>query len=330
LCPDAFGYIFIRVAWTEDKLFAEFDRPDVPGVSVLVAREGEIRLARGYGAANLATKSPVSPETNFRLASLTKQFTAMSIMILAERGELALNDALPAFLPAFPRYGDSITLRHLLTHTSGLLDYEDLIPPGTVAPLKDQDVLEILRQQDRTCFPAGTSFRYSNSGYALLALVVEASSGKRFSAFLRGNIFEPLAMRNTVAHEEGVSEVPCRAIGYTRRGELFEETDQSVTSAVLGDGGVYSSVADLFHWDQALYGEKLVSRPMMEQAFTDHGGGYGFGWFIDSEKVWHYGETCGFTTRIERFPKKRQTVILLANRRDADLATIARKLALPM
>jgi CubicO group peptidase (beta-lactamase class C family) len=311
---------------TEDNLFAEYDRPDVPGLSVLVLRDGEIRLSRGFGAANLSAKTPVSPETNFRLASLTKQFTAMSIMILAERGNLALDDPLPAFLPGVGHYGASITLSHLLTHRSGMLDYEDLIPAETTTALKDRDVLEILRRQDRTWFPAGTSFRYSNGGYALLALVVEAASRKSFAAFLRENIFEPLGMRNSVAYERGISEVPRRAIGYARRGDVFDETDQSITSAVLGDGGIYSSIADLFRWDQALYGEKLVSRGMRERAFTDHGG-YGFGWFVDREKVWHYGETCGFTTRIERFPNKRQTVILLANRRDADLATISRKLA---
>lgn len=314
---------------TEEELFVEFDRPDVSGVSVLVVQDGEIRLARGYGSANLATKSPVSPATNFRLASLTKQFTAMSIMILAERGKLALDDPLAAFLPGLPPYGDSITLRHLLTHASGLPDYEELIPAGTTTPLRDRDVLEILRRQDWTYFLAGTRFRYSNSGYALLALVVEAASGERFSAFLRENIFEPLSMATTLAYEAGGSEVPNRAIGYTRHGEVFEETDQSVTSAVLGDGGIYSSITDLYQWDQALYGEKLVSRPMLEQAFRDHGNGYGFGWFIDGERIWHYGETCGFTTRIERFPQRRRTVILLANRRDADLATIARKLGPP-
>jgi CubicO group peptidase (beta-lactamase class C family) len=310
----------------EEELFAEFDRPDVPGVSVLVAQAGEIRLARGYGAANLATQCPVSPQTNFRLASLTKQFTAMSILILAEWGKLALDDALSAFLPGFPPHGHSITLFHLLTHASGLLDYEDLIPGGTTAQLKDRDVLELLRREDRTYFRAGTAFRYSNGGYALLALVVEAASGQRFSDFLRQNIFEPLGMRDTVAWEAGVSEVPRRAIGYTQRGDVFEETDQSLTSAVLGDGGIYSSITDLFLWDQALYGEKLASRPMLEKAFADYGGGYGFGWFIDREKVWHYGDTCGFTTRIERFTQERRTVILLANRRNADLAAIARKL----
>jgi CubicO group peptidase (beta-lactamase class C family) len=308
------------------ELFAEFDRPNVPGLAVLLAREGEIVLAEGFGAANIAAKAPVTPDTNFRLASLTKQFTAMSIMLLAERGKLAFEDALPNFFPGFPSYGGSITLRHLLTHTSGLIDYEDVMPPETTTQLKDRDVLEILRQQDRTLFPPGTKFRYSNSGYALLALAVEITSGKSFATFLRENIFEPLGMRNAVAYEAGISEVPLRAIGYAWNGGGFEEADQSPTSAVLGDGGIYSSINDLFKWDQALYGEALVSRSMLEQTFTNHGNGYGFGWFIDGEKVWHYGETCGFTTRIERFPKKRQTVILLANRRDADIAPLAQEL----
>jgi CubicO group peptidase (beta-lactamase class C family) len=310
----------------EAGLFAEFDRADVPGLAVLVAEEGQIRLARGYGAANLETPCPVTPDTNFRLASLTKQFTAMSILLLAARRNLALQDPLIAFVPGFASYAASITLFHLLTHSSGLEDYEDLISPETTAPLKDRDVLELLRKQNRTYFPPGTAFRYSNSGYALLALVVEAVSGKRFPEFLRENIFEPLAMRNTVAWEPGVSEVSRRAIGYSQRGGAFEQTDQSLTSAVLGDGGIYSSINDLFRWDQGLYGEKLAGGPMLEQAFTDQGGGYGFGWFIDREKVWHYGETCGFTTRIERFRNQRRTVILLANRRNADLASIARKL----
>jgi CubicO group peptidase (beta-lactamase class C family) len=306
--------------------FAEFDRPDVPGLAVLLAREGEIVLAKDFGAANLSTKTPVTQDTNFRLASLTKQFTAMSIMILTERGIIALDDPLHGFFPGFPRYGDSITLRQLLTHTSGLTDYEDLIPPDTTVQLKDRDVLEILGTQDQTLFPPGTKFRYSNGGYALLALAVEASSGQGFAAFLRENIFEPLAMFDSVAYEAGVSEVRRRALGYTRDGDAFKESDQSLTSAVLGDGGIYSSITDLCKWDQALYGERLVSRQMLEQAFTDHGNGYGFGWFIEGEKVWHYGETSGFTTRIERFPKKRQTVILLANRRDADLAVLAKAL----
>lgn len=312
-----------------DGLFVEFDEANVPGACVLVAQKGAVTplWMNGFGLENLTTKSRCTPATNFRLASLSKQFTAMCIMMLAEREGMNLEDRLQKFFPGLPAWGDSITVRHLLAHTSGLFDYEDLIPPGTTEPLKDRDVLEILRRENRTYFPPGTSFRYSNTGYAFLALIVEVVSRKKFPAFLLDNIFEPLGMHNTVAYEAGVSEVAHRALGYTQRGENFEETDQSITSAVLGDGGIYSSVADLFRWDQALHGERLVSASMLKQAFTDWGHGYGFGWFIEQEKVWHYGETCGFTTRIERHLTRGLTFIILCNRRDADLAPIAQSLA---
>ena len=308
------------------ELFAEFDRPDVPGACVLMARNGEVLVSKSCGLANLKDKIPCLPHTNFRLASLTKQFTAMCIMMLVERGQLKLDQRLPNFFPLFPKYGATITVRHLLTHTSGLADYEDLIREGTTEQLTDVDVLEILQRQNGTCFPPGEKFRYSNGGYALLALIVENVSGKRFAVWLRENIFQPIGMHNTLAYERGVSEIPHRALGYTQRGTTFEETDQSPTSAVLGDGGIYSSIADLVQWDRALYGEKLVSGQMLREAFTDAGARYGFGWFVDNEKVWHYGETCGFTTRIERHLKDRLTIIILCNRRDADLAPIAAKL----
>jgi CubicO group peptidase (beta-lactamase class C family) len=321
-----------------DKEFAEFDRPDVPGLALMVIENGKAAFVRGYGLANLETRVPCQPHTNFRLASVTKQFTAMAIMILAERGALSLDDKLPRFFPGFPPYGEEITIRHLLTHTSGLLDYEELISPGTTVQLRDQDVLEILRRQDKILFPSGTRFSYSNGGYSLLALIVEAVSSQTFAEFLRTRIFLPLGMDSTLAYEAGQSVIPHRALGYSRKGASFEQTDQSLTSAVLGDGGVYSSVLDLFKWDQALYTEKLVSRSMLQQAFTAHssssdfpGSGYGFGWYVErrdgQEHIWHYGSTCGFSTSLHRFPKRKLSVILLANRSQAGLEAIMRRVA---
>jgi CubicO group peptidase (beta-lactamase class C family) len=249
-----------------------------------------------------------------------------------------MEDALPRFFPDFPPYGKEITIRQLLTHTSGLPDYEDLIPPGTRAALKDRDVLEILRRQDQTYFPPGARFRYSNGGYALLALIAEVVSGRSFADFLRESIFLPLGMDCTVAYEAGISEVPHRALGYSKRGATFEQTDQSLTSAVLGDGGIYSSVLDLFKWDQALYTQKLIQRSLLQEAFTAHsnvsdfkGSGYGFGWYVegsgDHQHIWHYGATCGFSSSFHRFPGKKKSFILLANRSEAGLETIARKIA---
>ena len=218
-----------------------------------------------------------------------------------------------------------------------MIDYEAVIPKGTQIPVLDRDVLRLLLQQDKTYFPPGTQYRYSNSAYALLALIVEARSGRAFGRFLQENIFRPLKMTGTLAYEAGSSVVPHRAYGYSPAAAGFERTDQSLTSSVLGDGGVYSSVADLFHWDQALYTSSLVSRKMLKLAFTpgpatDHPDtGYGFGWYIGQHRglreIWHRGSSLGFTTRIARFPDKQFTVIILANRNDANLAEFPHRIA---
>ncbi|MEO5802999.1 MAG: serine hydrolase domain-containing protein [Verrucomicrobiota bacterium] len=323
---------------TIDALFAEFDRTNSPGAAVMVIKEGKPVFAKGYGLAILADKILCSTNTNFRLASVTKQFTAMAIMILAERGKLSLEDKMTKFFPEFPDYGKEITIRHLLTHTSGLLDYEEGLPVGTTIPLSDRDVLWILRQQDHLEFSPGKKFQYSNTGYSFLSLIVEVVSGQKFATFLKENIFQPLGMTNSLAYEPGISVVPNRAFGYAKTNDGFEFSDQSLTSAVLGDGGVYSSLADLYKWDQALYTEKLVSRKKLKEAFTAlsaqsdiEGSGYGFGWFISkhrgTDRIWHYGSTCGFSTELDRFPEKKITVIILINRRGAKDAEVSRKIA---
>ena len=320
-----------------DALFYDFDQADVPGAAVMVIRNGKPILAKGYGLADLEKKIPCTTDTNFRLASLTKQFTAMAVLILVEQGRFSLEDRLPKFFPEFPQYGKTITIRHLLTHRSGLLDYEDHIPQGTTIPLSDRDVLFILQRQSKTDFLPGPQFHYSNSAYALLALLVENVSGRTFPASLKERIFEPLGMTNTAAYVAGLSFVPNRAYGYASGRSGWELSDQSLTSAVLGDGGIYSSAADLFKWDQALYTEKLVSRKMLSDAFAAHssqsdfkGSGYGYGWYVgklrDAEHVWHYGSTCGFSTRIERFPGKKLSVIVLANRRDTSISPTVEKI----
>lgn len=322
-----------------DVLFHDYDRPNVPGASVMVIQNGKVLLARAYGMADLENKVPSAPEVNYRLASVTKQFTAMAIMILAEAGKLSFDDPIAKFFPEFRAYGKPITVRQLLNHTSGLIAYEDIIPDGTTLPVLDINVLRLLQKQDHTYFPPGSEFRYSNSGYALLALIVEKVSGQTFSAFLRDHIFKPLKMDGTLAYESGISTVNHRAYGYTEQGTgTFTRTDQSLTSSVLGDGGVYSSINDLFKWDQTLYTTKLVSRKTLEQAFTpgkstlhDKNLQYGFGWFLSEyrglRKIWHYGSTIGFSTRLERFPEKQFTVIILANRSEAALADIPEKIA---
>ncbi len=303
----------------------------------MVIKDGKVLFRKAFGLANLEDRSPSTTRTNYRLASLTKQFTAMGIMILTERKKLSLTNRLTDFFPDFPIYGKQISVRHLLNHTSGLIAYEDLIPAGTTVPLKDRDVLQLLKRLDHTFFPPGTRFRYSNSGYALLALIVESVSDVSFAEFLQRNIFAPLGMTGTVAFERGISTIRNRAYGYTQRGKQFERTDQSLTSSVLGDGGIYSSVEDLYKWDQSLYTSRLVSSRTLKEIFapgvsTDEAGtDYGYGWFISRrhgwKTVWHYGETIGFSTAIERIPHQKLSVIVLVDRSNANPTAMARQIA---
>jgi len=240
---------------------------------------------------------------------------------------------LARFFPNFPAYGKAITLRQLLNHTSGLIDYEGVIPAGTTRPLTDADVLGLMKRQDRTYFAPGSRFRYSNSGYALLALVVEKASGAAFPEFLRENVLAPAGMKRSAFFGREDRTAPDRAYGYTKRSEGFDRTDQSLTSSVAGDGGLYASVDDLAKWDQALYSSKLVRPETLTLAFTPGAAvpdatdtGYGFGWFIgrhNGTKVyWHRGSTVGFTSAISRFPDQKLTVIVLTNRNGASLTTI--------
>jgi len=345
ICAFAFQFL-VGSAWATsadmtpkiDALFADFNHAGAPGASVTVIQNGSVVLAKGYGLANVEDKIPCTPETNFRLASLTKQFTAMSILMLADRKKLSLDETLVDFFHEFPHYGKKITVRHLLNHSSGLIDYEDVIPSGTTIPVLDRDVLRLLLKQDKTYFPSGSKFRYSNSGYSLLSLIVEVRSGMPFAQFLKENIFQPLKMKNSLAYEEGFSIIPNRAYGYSESGQGFTRTDQSLTSSVLGDGGLYTSVSDLFKWDQALYTTKLVSAEWLKLAFTPASlptdfpnSHYGYGWYIGNyrglKEIWHYGESRGFTTRIARFPEKKFTLVILTNRNNARISELPHKIA---
>jgi CubicO group peptidase (beta-lactamase class C family) len=310
----------------------------VPGASVLVVRDGVPVFRRAFGFANLEARASATPATNYRLASMTKQFTAASILLLAEDGRLTLDDPVRKWLPSLPAAANDITLKHLLTHTAGLIDYEDLMAEGTTQQLHDADVLRLLEAENRTYFAPGTQYRYSNSGYSLLALIVGRCSGKDFATFLHERIFTPLQMQNTVAFEEGVSTVVNRAYGYSLVNNSWTRTDQSLTSAVLGDGGIYSSIDDLAKWDAALYDNRLLRQESLRSAFKpatktdDPAVEYGFGWRITGESLWHSGETVGFRNVIVRFPAHHLSVIVLTNRDEPEpyfLALTIAKVYLP-
>ena len=322
---------------TVDDLLTAYSGSSVPGASVVVVRDGQLIVRRAYGMADLEHRVLATPETDYRLASVSKQFTAMAVMLLVKDGKLRYDQPIRDFLPELPPATAAVTVRHLLNHTSGLLDYEDLIPETRTTQLDDNDVLALLAAQDSVYYPAGTQYRYSNSGYVLLGLIVARVSGMSLPAFLRARIFEPLGMRATVMHVEGSDTIPRRAYGYSPRGGTFVQTDQSLTSATLGDGGIYTNVDDIVLWDQALYGTTLVDSATLALAATPPqlpAGAetqYGFGWFVDSyrgEKRWrHTGETSGFRNAILRFPGRRLTIVVLTNRSSGEPLAIAERIA---
>jgi CubicO group peptidase (beta-lactamase class C family) len=345
------GGVLAQVSSAEmEAIFAPFRSADAPGFSVLVVHNGRAVFRRGYGVTDLHTLHLVTPNTNFRLASFTKQFTATCIMLLVRDGKLRYDTHLTDVFPEFPAYGQAITIRNLLNHTSGLPDYEDLLtaqypntPDDKIPQILDAGVVKLLEQQTAGKFPPGSSWEYSNSGYAMLAMIVEKVSGKPFGHFLHDRIFAPLKMDHTLAYEKGKNEVPHRAYGHTKEKDGWRETDQSPTSAVLGDGGIYSSVDDLMKWDLALRNHTLLSAAEMQPALTPvqptvpaktpagKDVNYGFGWFLDPYKnhkrMSHNGETRGFLTTIQRFPEDDLTVVILANRTDIDPEKLALKAA---
>jgi len=347
-----------------DAVFSGVTAPDAPRLAALVRKNGRTVFERGYGVRDLRSKAKIDAHTNFRLASFTKQFTAMAAMLLVRDGKLGYDETLTQIFPDFPEYGKAITIRNLLNHTSGLPDYEDLMEATekTKGPvwtpdkqIQDAEVLELLKKEKNGKFAPGTSWSYSNSGYVVLGLIVAKVSGKTYGDFLDQRIFTPLKMNRTIVFQNGKNKVPNRAFGHSKENDALKETDQSSTSATLGDGGIYSNLEDLARWDDALRNHTLLSEKEFQPALIPvklsdgsesqwpkepnddnlHPGkpvSYGFGWFLDPyqghPRMWHTGSTMGFRTVIERFTEADDlTVIILCNRTDLEPERLALQIA---
>jgi CubicO group peptidase (beta-lactamase class C family) len=289
---------------------------------VLVAREGKVIYRNAFGKANFTTGAELTPDTPSDIGSVTKQFTAMAIMLLKERNQLGYDDAVSKYIPEFSHsaHFNKITLRQLLTHTSGIPDYGDLDIDDSA--LDQKGLIAMLLKKESALAEPGQEYRYSNPGYALLGIVVQRASGTNFGAFLQNEIFTPLGMSNTFVYDNPAKKSARAAVGYGQ----FGQTDEGRPTAIPGDGGIYSTADDLFKWDQALYTEKLVSRADLGQAFTPGKvragiSTYGFGWHISrkyllfgDKYVWHQGNHAGFRAFIGRRLADRITVILLTNK----------------
>ncbi len=300
-----------------------------PGISYAVIKNGEVLYKYNLGLANIEKSKKTKSNTNYRLASVTKQFTALAILMLIEKNKLSFSTVLTDTFDDFPEYGKNITIQQLLSHTSGLLDYENLMKDDRMVPILDHEVLLLMKQQDSTKFTPGSQYDYSNSAYAVLSQIIEKKSGKTFKKFIESEIFKPLKMKNSAVYTKN-SKIKHRAYGYTIKNDSIIFSDQSITSSVQGDGGIYTSIDDYIKWDQALKNNKLISSELQNKAYTiqsinpESEWDYGYGWRIkfEGEKklISHSGHTSGFTNYVIKIPKEKLTVIVLTNRYGDDTA----------
>lgn len=326
-----------------DALCAEWNRPDSPGCVVGVVQNGRFLHARGYGSANLEYAIPLTPQSVFRMASVSKQFTATCIGLLVEAGKVRLDDEVCGWVPELPRWETAVTLRHLLHHTSGWPDYLDLMDQRGMTEhhyYTAADVWALLSQQNKPAFPPGTDYVYSNTGYFLLAEIVQRASGQTLAQFAHSHIFAPLGMRYTHFHDDHTRVVPNRAVGYRWEGGENGRFHTSMTTLdIVGDGGLFTTLEDLLLWDQNFYNNRLGNgrHSLIEWLTTpatlvsgqpiEYAAGLIVGHHANHPVIRHSGSFVGYRTQIMRFPQQHLTIICLANLATIDATRLCEQIA---
>lgn len=322
-----------------DDLFTHWNRPDSPGCALVVIKEGKVIYKRGYGCANLEYGTPITPATVFNIASASKQFTAMCVLLLVQQGKLSLDDDIRKYIPEVPDYGKVITIRHLVHHTSGLRTFENLVnmAGGLEGDVTTREqMLDLVTHQKELNFNPGDEYLYCNTGYHLLAQIVARVSEQSFAEFADANIFQPLGMTNTHFHDEIERIVKNRAFSYRPVGSnSFENV--VANGSVVGGGGIYSTVEDLAKWvnnfDHGRVGGPDLLKQMHERGVLNNGhtNRYAFGLFIDEYRgvkmVEHAGGWAGYSSDIIRFPDHKVAVVLLANLSVIDAVQLSRQVA---
>lgn len=306
-----------------DSIFS-FASASSPGCAVATARDGKVLFARGYGMADLEHSVPITPESAFYLASVSKQFTAAAIHLLALDGKLSLDDDVRKHVAEFPDYGKPITIRHLIHHTAGLRDYLSLFFVAGIGdfPISNADFLAMMLRQRGLNFPTGTQYSYSNSNYVLLSIIVERVSGKSLRAFAAERIFQPLGMSATVFRDDNSMLIPQRALAY--RGLPGSGWAHSVPGFhVVGDGGLFSSVLDLARWESNFWDPRVGGAPWLaltgargkldDGRLLAYGAGLGYEVYRGDSVVSHGGGYGGYNTYLMRLPRRRFSVAVLCN-----------------
>jgi CubicO group peptidase (beta-lactamase class C family) len=317
-----------------DKILSDQTERETFTGAVLVARNNEILLSQGYGWADRDKQIPNTPQTKYRLGSITKEFTATAILMLQAQDKLKVQDPICRYIPECPPACQDITIHHLLTHTSGIPDLTEFPDFDTFKATPSAPLQTIARFRDIPLdFKPGERGSYSNSGYVVLGYIIERASGQSYETFLRQNIFEPVQMENTgYDHEDG-----SLAVGYTGFHARWEKPDDLDMTLPFAAGGLYSTVEDLYRCDQALYTEQLISQESLNVMFTPHamlsnlGMSYGYGWFVQEVNnrlvLSHSGGIEGFATEMRRYPDDKVTIIILSNRDTTDVIAVGNQIA---
>lgn len=339
---------FLLLALSYGALFAADDQSDAvtalfkdlnegvqPGAAVMVIRDGAIVFSGGFGYANVEEQIPIDANSTFRLGSVSKQFTAMAIMVLAEEGKLGYDDPVIDYIPQLSKY-PGVTIRHLLTHTSGMPDYYDTVDTSGGMPT-NADMPAVMASMDSPVFAPGEQYEYSNPAYEMLPLIVEKVSGQTFAEFMDKRVFHPAGMNDSLIYDHTEPEIANRVWGYEPEDGGFTLFDYDELNYLDGSGGMYATLEDFFAWDQALYTEDVVSAATLDKAFTRHtlNNGdeidYGFGWRLNEyrghRRIAHGGSWVGFRTSTTRFPDEKLTIVVLTNRTDGEPDSYIDKIA---
>lgn len=325
-----------------DQLFINLYPANEPGAAVLIMKDDTIIFEKGYGIADMESLTPIDGNTFFNIASVSKQFSAVALMILAEEGKLSLDDNLKRWFPEFETpFAQTITLRHLLSHTSGIPDSRDRSDWHFVTTATDTQSYQYISNLKELNFEPGSSYEYMNPTYQLMYSIIERASGQSFDIFMKERIFDVAGMENATYFEAGKS-IPNMSHGYLQNKEtgIFEEYDYGEESffATKADGGLYTSVREFSRWEVALRDNKLISEKSKNEAHSPKitipeipYTSYGYGWFIEDKpgfptKVYHTGDNGGFQIYAGRFPKQNILYLFFSNRNDRDRDATAQKI----
>ena len=323
-----------------DSLLHTIYNDTLPGASIAIVENNNIAYEKGYGVSNLQSKAAITTTTNFNIASLTKQFTAMAILQLAESGKLSLDYKLSHFFPGMnKRVANTVAIRNLLTHTSGIIDHYSYADTNHIIHAHNADVYNAIKNIDSLYFTPGTQFRYSNTGFCLLALIIEKVSGMAYNNYMEQYIFKPSGMLHTKVWSER-SLIAQRATGYewdsVQNRFATSDANEHKFFSTEGDGGIYTSIHDYVQWLNALQAGKVFSKSIVDKAMSieyyikkESGLGYGFGWFVDesrrAKKVYHSGSNGGFRTYSFNIPGQ-YSIIIFSNRADIDIEALVQKI----